>query len=619
MSKQPQSQVLSRHDQLVIWYLSAQKLGYSQGLHALDYALKMPAAGDNTFRELQELRAERTRKGLPVDAYHKPEELAYYGVKLETQKPKAEAKPADLPGVQSLPEFERLANENKRLYQVAIDHAYAKEVGDPSEYVSIDDMKFWQTLCRKYEAEYQARIPKAEKAAGLTQDASKAEPDKIPTADNPNAGEAKPEAGQAIPLAKPEPETDIQPDMGDFLDDEMKAMIEARSNDPLPEPKKDQAGQEGKPEAKPRIAKLYSCSDYCQAPKLEWALKGLLPARGVGQIFGAPSSLKSFFAISMLMAIADKDVEFFYGHRVRHKPVVYIVLEGEEGFILRLMAYKKYMQKIKPDWDFPQEFHLIKGAMEIDGTEDKIPIDLGTQETVSILSNTLPKGAIVCFDTQSAATSSLDENQELGIMIEAMKAIARAINGFLLTIHHTGWGDSKRARGDSKQFGAWDFSLIVAKENDDGLYSWKSNKVKDGKEGDKRYFNREVVPLWIDEDGDQVDSCVAIPCREIPAITKRIDNQIEKLKADKAYIVFLELFEQSDGKGVPRAEWVKAWSPFTDVSVDVDGMDEVRAKRKIDRAKDKQFSRICVKLLGANLVSESGGVYKLPEEELSLF
>src|SRR5690606_27852522 len=83
--------------------------------------------------------------------------------------------------------------------------------------------------------------------------------------------------------------------------------------------------------------KLLTGADLEAMPAIRWRIKGVLPERGLAQVYGASKSGKSFLTLDMACAIAGGDSEWF-GYRVNQSPVVYLAAEGEAGFKLRTQA-----------------------------------------------------------------------------------------------------------------------------------------------------------------------------------------------------------------------------------------------------------------------------------------
>src|SRR5829696_7931521 len=71
-----------------------------------------------------------------------------------------------------------------------------------------------------------------------------------------------------------------------------------------------------------------------------YLVKGLVPRVGLTVIWGPPKSGKSFFLLDLLAHVA---LGWEYrGRRVKQGAVVYLVLEGDEGFRARIEAFRQH-------------------------------------------------------------------------------------------------------------------------------------------------------------------------------------------------------------------------------------------------------------------------------------
>lgn len=313
---------------------------------------------------------------------------------------------------------------------------------------------------------------------------------------------------------------------------------------------------------------LETGEEYCsKGEKLDWTLKGLMIKRGIGQIFGPSGSGKSFLALDMALCIAGgrnpRDGRpFWYGHRIKPCPVAYFVLEGQMGFALRIQAMiEEY--KLTP---LPAILRFIRQ-----------PLNMAELTEVEAFARECPHGALVIIDTQALVTADLDENTGLGVLIKNMQYLSEKIDGFILTIHHSGYSKNgqkkQRARGDSKQIAAWDLSISVSGET--ATKVWLANKVKDGESGEQHAFRLQQIHLGFDGDGDPVTSCVAVPLGDVVDAEKTTSDESDQMGVSPvdrlsnndrfAYDVLLSLLEANypntaliEPVSIATQEWSKA-------------------------------------------------------------
>lgn len=239
----------------------------------------------------------------------------------------------------------------------------------------------------------------------------------------------------------------------------------------------------------PTTRKRLSAQDFLEQPDPDWIIKGLIPARGIGQIFGASGTGKSFLALD-IVAHVGRGMNF-YGRKTVKRPCVYLVLEGGGAFKNRIRAWQE------KNGTFPDNVLF-----------DVSDLQFASEASVESFIKDIPQGSLIIIDTQSCASLGLDENsaKDAGVVVDALKRIADACNGFVLVIHHSGKDSSKGARGSSAFRAAMDTCIEVGSDR-----TWKIDKQKDGASGAEYAFRLEKVALGMDADGDEVSSLVAEP------------------------------------------------------------------------------------------------------------
>jgi hypothetical protein len=81
----------------------------------------------------------------------------------------------------------------------------------------------------------------------------------------------------------------------------------------------------GKAPAEPRF-KLLTVPELLAAPPPAWAVQNIIPDRGIGIIWGASSSGKTFAALDLACAVV-RGVSW-HGHAVVQGSVLYVAVEG---------------------------------------------------------------------------------------------------------------------------------------------------------------------------------------------------------------------------------------------------------------------------------------------------
>uniref|UniRef100_UPI003CF44F0E AAA family ATPase n=1 Tax=Brevundimonas sp. TWP2-3-2 TaxID=2804648 RepID=UPI003CF44F0E len=79
----------------------------------------------------------------------------------------------------------------------------------------------------------------------------------------------------------------------------------------------------------PNHFRLMRDDDFDSEPPHRWLVKGVLPASGIGAIFGESGTFKSFLALDLLASISNG--LSWFGRRVHGAPTVYVPFEGQGG------------------------------------------------------------------------------------------------------------------------------------------------------------------------------------------------------------------------------------------------------------------------------------------------
>lgn len=242
--------------------------------------------------------------------------------------------------------------------------------------------------------------------------------------------------------------------------------------------------------------RLLAADAVAKAPPLEWLVRGVLPATGLGCIFGASGSGKSFLALDLCAAVADG--ARWFDCKVMAGPVTYVALEGEAGFAQRVRAWTLNRKRDMPD--------KLRFVMQ--------PFGLLAGDDVSALADAVHAsgcaGGLVVLDTLNRAASGADENSstDMGQIIDAAKALQTRCGGLVLLVHHSGKDASRGLRGHSSLIAALDASIEVTRT--DTGQAWKLDKSKDGRDGITHPFTLWPVEVGRHTDGEPITSCVVV-------------------------------------------------------------------------------------------------------------
>jgi AAA domain len=226
-----------------------------------------------------------------------------------------------------------------------------------------------------------------------------------------------------------------------------------------------------------------------------YLMKGIVPREGITVEWGEPKCGKSFQASDMAFAVA-RGIDY-RGRRVQQGPVVYCAAEGATGFRNRVEAYRQH--------------HGIEGELPFYLVPDALDLIADAEALVASIRETLGdvKPVLVVLDTPNRSLNG-DENAptDMGAYVKAADLVRGTFHCAVLIVHHCGV-EAKRPRGHTSLTGAADAQLAV-KRTADGTICTTVEWMKDGPEGDTLYSNLRVVTVGIDQDGDEITSCVVV-------------------------------------------------------------------------------------------------------------
>jgi hypothetical protein len=226
-----------------------------------------------------------------------------------------------------------------------------------------------------------------------------------------------------------------------------------------------------------------------------YLVKGLIPRGGLTVVWGPPKCGKSFWTFDLTMHVALG--EYYRGRRVQQGAVVYLALEGGQGFRARIEAYRReHGTADAPFYLVTDRTNLVRDRRALIGA---IRAQIG---------ETLP--ALVAIDTLNRSLAgSESKDEDMAAYIQAADAIREAFDCAVIIVHHCGV-DGSRPRGHTSLTGAADAQIAVPRDTAGNIIAtleW----MKDGCEGDVIPSRLDPVDLGHDEDGEPINSCVIVP------------------------------------------------------------------------------------------------------------
>lgn len=193
------------------------------------------------------------------------------------------------------------------------------------------------------------------------------------------------------------------------------------------------------PERRDRIHFLHDYADNVQDPT--WLIPGLLPAYGIGMLYGESGSFKSFLALDMALSLAF-GIPGQWGAPPVKNDVLFLAGEGPVA-----TAKKRW-----PAWMEWQNIEFRNDHRFFIGSEVPLYTDTAAWENVKgDLAELKAKPSLIVIDTMSRLMTGLDENssKDAGMVTKFMEQLARYYECFVLGIHHTGKDQNKGMRGSS--------------------------------------------------------------------------------------------------------------------------------------------------------------------------
>ncbi len=261
-----------------------------------------------------------------------------------------------------------------------------------------------------------------------------------------------------------------------------------------PTPIADAPASPSAPADKPPRFAVQPAASFAQGRPPAWIIKGVLPAADLGVIFGESGSGKSFAALDLAVDIAMGTP--WRGRPTRQGRVVYVAADGPGGIRHRLRANAQ--ARGTPLEQLP--IGVIADAPNLMEKTDALDVARAIKAA---------GGAdLVIIDTFAQVMPGANENagEDVGRALTHCKGIRRATGAMVLLVHHAGKDASKGARGWSGLRAAADVELEVVRA--DAERSISITKQKDGEDGAEFAFRLQEVVLGLDEDGEEITSCV---------------------------------------------------------------------------------------------------------------
>ncbi|MEJ0010178.1 MAG: AAA family ATPase [Alphaproteobacteria bacterium] len=216
-------------------------------------------------------------------------------------------------------------------------------------------------------------------------------------------------------------------------------------------------------------------------PPLEWLVKDLIPKGGVGVLYGASGSLKSFLALHLSLCCATGR-DAFLSKPCKEAPAFYIAAEGAGGFKQRVEAWMKHYE-ITPEY-----FYLRQ-----------VPVYIAQEDMLKTLMaeikerNPLGEHSFVVIDTLSTSFTGDENSNDIAKFMQKCTQLSKEIDATVMIVHHTGKDQTKGARGHTSLIANADF--VIYMKNDHRESFVKVEKLKESPTGLTMNIRALCIPL----------------------------------------------------------------------------------------------------------------------------
>lgn len=258
---------------------------------------------------------------------------------------------------------------------------------------------------------------------------------------------------------------------------------------------------------------------FALRPSPTWIVEDVIPQSPLIMVFGASGSGKSFWLLDLCIAIATgSNWRDKYTERGR---VVYIVAEGQGGFVKRLNAYALHHNVDLSTIDLD----IIAAAPDFTKHEDP------TFVIEAIRANNRPDPTFIVIDTFAQVSPGVDENsKEVEPVLRQSARINKALGCSVGIVHHSAKDASKGARGWSGIKAAMDAEIEILRDGDNRCAV--ISKMKDGEDGLMFPFKLDAIDIAVDNRGKPVTSAVVthLEAHEVVKKVKELGKVEQKVR-----------------------------------------------------------------------------------------
>lgn len=231
---------------------------------------------------------------------------------------------------------------------------------------------------------------------------------------------------------------------------------------------------------------------------VDWLVKGYIPSKSFGVVYGQSGSYKSFQVLDWACSIAS-GIDWM-GCKVKSGLVYYIAAEGAVAFHKRVKGW----------CDVHLEGEDIPNLQTIGSAPDLTDNGQVSEVIEVILAKAELLGVpvrMVVIDTLARCFGGNDENSasDMGAFIVSCDRIKEATGATVVVVHHSGKNEINGARGSSALRAACDFEYCIKRNDVGNSYTMTCTKSKDSEESVRVVIDLNVVDLGDkDDEGDPI-------------------------------------------------------------------------------------------------------------------
>lgn len=268
---------------------------------------------------------------------------------------------------------------------------------------------------------------------------------------------------------------------------------------------------------------LYDRDALDALPEPVELLSGILPARGALVVFTGSRGLGKSLLTQSLSGAVSCGLDHWHdpAHVVsEHGPVLYVAREGFHGVPRRVRAWETHHgRRLDAVTWLPSPVDLKRPADARDLA--LIAADLGAVAVVT--------------DSARATGAGKEDTEDMGAFVSGLEAVAKFSGALVLTLHNTGWDDS-RGRGSTLLPDAADTVLHLDGKPDPGsVRTLKHHKHRDGDMIDALRFRFLKV--------EGTDSGVLVPTDAPAVVTARREDNRQTVEAARLSLLMARVCE----------------------------------------------------------------------------